>query len=299
LISDAANVPAISVVVGAKNAEATIRDCLDSLCAQAKVERAEIIVVDGSGDGTAELVAAYEAQIKLIRCGPEALIPQLWKAGMEAANAPIVAFTIGQCIPTSDWLSQIGKALAGPAAAVGGPLYGPEGKGGRDWGLYFSRYSRFLPPGTAGPIDDIAGDNAAYKRVALETCRQEWVYGFWENLVNASLVADGMALRWEPGMIVSFGRAEKVGDIVRVRFRHGQHYASTRIGNTLVKRGLRMAAAPLLVPVLLGRIYGRVKQERPDWIGNFWRSLPVILIILAAWSAGEMSGYAVPKPQDR
>jgi hypothetical protein len=60
-----------------------------------------------------------------------------------------------------------------------------------------------------------------------------------------------------------------------------------------------MAAAPLLVPVLLGRIYGRVKQERPDWIGNFWRSLPVILIILAAWSAGEMSGYAVPKPQDR
>lgn len=299
MTSDMADFPTISVVVGAKNVSATIRACLDSLSAQVEEERAEIIVVDGSGDGTAESVTAHYPQIKLIRCGPDALVPQLWKGGLEAARAPIVAFTIGQCIPAADWLSRIGKALVGPAAAVGGPLYGPEGNGARDWGLYFSRYSRFLPPGPAGPIDDIAGDNAAYKSDALERCRQEWVHGFWENLVNARLVADGMTLLWEPGMGVTFGKAEKLGDIVRVRFRHGRHYASTRIGNTLIKRVLRMAAAPLLVPVLLARIYGRVKQERPGWLGHFWRSLPVILIILAAWSTGEMSGYAIPKPQDR
>lgn len=291
----AVNGPHVSIVVGTKNTEKSIVACIWSLLAQAEAAQAEIIVADASTDNTADLVSAEYPQVKLLRNQTDELVPVLWKQGLEASQAPIVAFTIGQCIPSADWLSHILRVLEGSAVAVGGPLAGPKGGSRLDWGLYFSRYSRFLPSGKQGPVEDVAGDNAAYKRVALERCRSEWEMGFWENLVNARLRANGEILLWEPGMAVKFAVAENLGDIIRNRFRHGRHYASTRLDNTLPKRVLRIAAAPLLVPVLLTRIYRRVREGQPGWLRQFWRSLPVILVILATWSAGEMSGYAFPK----
>ena len=285
----------ISVVIGTKNANRSIEACLKSLLAQTETVKAEIIVADASTDGTAELVAAEFPTITLFQNKPDLLVPQLWKQGLDAAQAPVVAFTIGQCVPVSDWLVQALKALDKTAVAVGGPLHGPEHGGNIDWALYFSRYSRFLPGSPARSIDDIAGDNAAYKVAALQQCRPEWQTGFWENMVNARLVANGQTLLWAPEMAVTFRAAEKLSDIVRTRFRHGRNYGSTRLGNTLPKRVVRFFASPLLVPVLLSRIYRRVKEQQPDWLPRFWRSLPGLMVILLAWSTGEASGYLWPE----
>jgi glycosyltransferase involved in cell wall biosynthesis len=287
--------PDISVIIGTQNARHTIAACLHSLLVQCEGVNAEIIVVDASVDGTANLVVTEFPQVRVLRNDAGVLVPHLWKQGLETAQAPIVALTIGQCVPDPGWLYQVLKSHQNSAAAVGGPLTGPSNGNNVDWALYFSRYSNWMPPGKPGPIDDVAGDNASYKREALQHCLEELESGFWETIINARLRAKGETLIWVPEMVVEFSAAEKLNDIVRYRFRHGRHYGSTRTGNTVFTRVLRLLAAPILVPLLFSRIHRRVRQTRSDWMPQLWRALPALLVILSAWSAGEVSGYVWPQ----
>ncbi len=295
LNAKAAKTPEISVVIASRNMGRSLERCLQTLLRQGGERPVEWILVDGSDDGSAAVAAAAWPEIRLLRCPPGTLVPELWQAGIEASAAPLVALTIAQCLPGPDWLNQIADSLKNGAAAVGGPLRGPS-KGSRlDWALYFSRYSGWMPAGRpAGPIDDLAGDNAAYRREAIMACRDAMAAGFWENLVNARLVERGETLLWNPRMVTEFAVAEPLGDLLRVRFRHGRHYASTRPGSVGAARLLRFLAAPLLVPVLMARIASRVRQNRPDWLPALRRSALPLTAILLAWSAGEASGYARP-----
>ncbi|MBB3230171.1 glycosyltransferase family 2 protein [Halomonas stenophila] len=85
--------PLVSVVVPAFNAEATLNMALDSLLAQSWPHLEIIVVDDASGDGTAELVAQrarYEPRLSLLRhernCGAYAAR----NTGMRAARGPYV-----------------------------------------------------------------------------------------------------------------------------------------------------------------------------------------------------------------
>lgn len=283
----------ISVIIGAQNARTNIRQCLSVLTAQA--HNAEIIVVDGSTDGTADIVAADFPQVTLIRSDSHAFVPHLWKIGLDSAQGSIVAFTIAQCIPADDWLEQIRRAHQADIAGVGGPLDGPANGSRMDWAHYFVRYNAFLPSGKRGPVHDIAGDNAAYKRADLALCEHEMRDGFWETLVHVRLRAVGKTLLLTPEVCVRLSAGSSSMTAVRTRFWHARNYASTRPGNRLPKRLLRIATSPLLMPVLLLRIYRRVAAQRPDWLPLFWRSFPQLLLFVGAWSLGEASGYILPQ----
>lgn len=272
-----------------------MRDCLSSLVQQATALKAEIIFVDASTDGPTDLVTAEFPSVKVLRGRPESLVPHLWRLGLEAAQGPIIAFTIAQCIPADDWLNQILLAHRDGYAGVGGPIDGPVGGSSLDWALYFARYNAYLPPGTSGLIDEIPGDNAAYKRSALDRCQESMRAGFWETLVHVQLRANGEKLSWDSKMRVTLGTGGSLEAMVAMRFRHGRHYGSTRPGNTLVKRFIRLAASPLIVPAFIVRIAGRVRRQRPEWNGQLIRSLPALSVILSAWALGEITGYLLPQ----
>jgi glycosyltransferase involved in cell wall biosynthesis len=286
-------VPEISIIVGAQNARYTIRDCLQSLTAQA--DPAEIIVVDGSTDDTAGIVASEFPQVRLLRENPRRFVPHLWKTGLDSAQGDIVAFTIAHCVPTPDWRLQILTAHKEGVAGVGGPLDGPANGSAMDWAHYFVRYHAFLPPGKRGEVMDIAGDNAAYKRSDLMICQEAMKDGFWETLVHTQLKAAGKKLVMIPEVCVRLSSGTSHMAAVRTRFWHGRHYGSTRSGSTLTMRIVRTVASPLLIPVLLLRIYRRVKTQRPDWLPRFWGVLPQLLLFTMAWSLGEVSGYIMPQ----
>jgi glycosyltransferase involved in cell wall biosynthesis len=288
------NAPQISIIVGAQNARNTIRDCLRSLTAQD--DGAEIIVVDGSTDGTADIVASEFPKARLLREDPRRFVPHLWKAGLDRAQGDIIAFTIAHCITPSDWRMQILAAhQEQEVAGVGGPLDGPINGSAMDWALYFVRYNAFLPPGKRGGVQDIAGDNAAYKRADLMICQETMKDGFWETLVHNQLRAAGRKLVMVPEVCVRLSGGSSDMAAVRTRFWHGRHYGSTRPGNTLTMRIVRTLASPGLIPVLLARIYRRVKGQRPDWLPQFWRVVPQLLLFTGAWSLGEASGYVMPQ----
>ena len=63
----------LSVVVGSHNARTSVRDCLDSISRQRNEHDTEIVVVDNSTDGTAEIVNAEFPCIELIPAPASAL----------------------------------------------------------------------------------------------------------------------------------------------------------------------------------------------------------------------------------
>lgn len=101
--------PFISVIVLTCNRLAYLKDCVESLCAQAyPSDRMEIVVVDdGSDDGTDEWVERKrntDERIVLIRHRENRGIPAARNSGLAAATGPIVAIVADDYLLKPDYL---------------------------------------------------------------------------------------------------------------------------------------------------------------------------------------------------
>jgi hypothetical protein len=255
--------------------------CLDSLRSQH--EAAEVIVVgDVSG-----VCAGDEV---LIPAPPDTLTPRLWKTGLDRARAPIVAFLSAECVPGPGWIARIREVLARrpEAAAVGGPIDAPDGGSVLDAAYHLSRFSSFLPGRARPDGTELAGDNVAYRREALEGCAAELADGFWETLVNERLRKSGALLAWDDALRVRVATGAGRFAFAGQRFRHGRHYGRTRPHPSRAVHLARALTVPLLVPVLAARIARRSRDAGLS--RTYARALPGLLVFLAAWSAGEGAG---------
>ena len=104
--------PAVSVVIPAFEAAATIGRTLEALARQDLGEEFETIVVDdGSTDGTVEAVEGGPLPVRLLRQdnrGPAAAR----NAGAATAGGPVLAFTDADCFPAPGWLREGLAAIA-------------------------------------------------------------------------------------------------------------------------------------------------------------------------------------------
>jgi glycosyltransferase involved in cell wall biosynthesis len=116
------DLPLVSVVVPARNAEQTIGDCLASvLSGEYPSHRREVLVVDnGSTDGTAEIAAAYHVGcVREPRRGPS----QARNRGIEASSGDVVAFVDADCLAASGWLAELVRPFEdGAVDGVAGEL---------------------------------------------------------------------------------------------------------------------------------------------------------------------------------
>ena len=96
---------AISVVVSARDAEATIGATIAGVLAQLDAPPYEVIVVDnGSNDTTPDIIQRHTPAVRMIRRtrgdGPGIARNE----GAAAARGSIIAFTDADCAPTQHWL---------------------------------------------------------------------------------------------------------------------------------------------------------------------------------------------------
>jgi len=286
--------PSLSVVVGSINARHSVGPCLDELLRQRNGRGIEIIVADNSADGTAEIVGRRFPDVKLLRCDDDMLMPQLWEAGIRQSSGEVVALTTSHFVPARDWVEKILEAHINPASGIGGAIENDPAGGIVSWAVYFCRYSPYMLPFEGRAVNDFAGDNASYKRSALERCVESRRDGFWESFVHAELRAEGLPLALVPDVVVFHQKSFTLVGFMTQRFWHGRQYGSKRVSNLPVLRRLLYAAmAPGIPAISLLRITRRVLSRKRN-LGRYILSLPALMLFILSWSGGEFSGYLWP-----
>ena len=280
----------VSVVIAANDAARSIDRCLRHLARACAGLRAELIVADGSRDDTAARAEAFGSPVTVIRCPADTLAPQLWAIGYRRATGRVVAFTTGHCLVSPGWATALTRAIDGGASGAGGPLVIGAGTRPLDWAIYYLRYSGVMPQtiGAGRIAGEIAGDNAAYSRPALDRHAATFQHGFWEIDVHRLLRADGGWLEAVPAATIAFTNSFPAATIVRHRFAHGRHFGASRVqGGTRAWWQIALTA-PLVPFVLAARAAGRLRHAGPPW--RFVAALPWFLVLATAWAAGEAHG---------
>lgn len=279
------------VVLAAIDAKATVRACLDRWLAEVECH-GDLIVVDASRDGTADAVESGFPGVRVLRRPPGRLAPELWRDGLRATDARLVAFSTTQMVPTTGWRrALLDRFDETGAAVVGGPIEPAPGLSARDRAAYLLRYVNYLRPLDPARVEP-PGDNAAYRRDRLEGLESLWEDGFWEVEVHRALRARGDRLTMAEGAVTSFGGGTCMASLLRRRYAHGCRYGegrARRSGRT--GRMARIVAAPAIPLVLLRRIAATL-AARGQALRPWLPALPYLLPLLAAWSLGEACGMA-------
>jgi glycosyltransferase involved in cell wall biosynthesis len=170
-------VPAVSVIIPARDAAPTLGRTLEALAAQRLEAPYEVIVVDDrSLDDTAAIAEGHAPLVTVIRHeqgqGPGAARNR----AVAAARAPVLAFTDADCFPDPDWLNRGLEALAGADLVQGRVVPDPL--------VARTPFDRSL---------SVEGDGGFYQTANLFVRRAvfEEVGGFWDWAL-----ADPLRRRW-------------------------------------------------------------------------------------------------------
>ena len=277
--------PHVSVVIGSNAPPESLEACLAAL--EGQRDRSEVLVVEGVAT-PARLRELFPWARFVER--PGQLVPELWREGIEAAEGEIVALTIAQMVPAENWLAQV-RAQHGEYDATGGAIDPGRGLRLTDWAEYFCRYVRDMRPFAARDTVDLPGDNAAYKRALLETVRERWRDGFWENVVHPHLAADGVALHQAPEVVVYQGRSAGWSAFTTQRLAHGRKYGHQRGVHFSRARNLVGVLASPVVPFLMTwRVLRQVFRKRRYRLRAL-ASLPLIFSFNLVWAYAEARGH--------
>jgi hypothetical protein len=287
----------VSVVIAAWPDVAGLSNCLESLAAQ-RDEQTQVIASPAI-EPPANLVMRFD-WVQWLDAATDALIPSLWSKGMAVARGEIVAITIGQLVPASDWLERIRQAhrrLDSPG--IGGAIDPPRGGNVVDWATYFLRYSKYFKYEREQNVTDIAGDNASYKRAAIATHWESISEGFWEPEFHRLVLATGQKVTFDPAIRMTQNASFGIRRFCEQRFNHGRHFGRDRMdGKLWLFRLAGIIAVPLIPVILLAKI-SRDLVKKPAYLGPFLKSLPVLSLFIACWAFGEASGYMTTKPKER
>jgi hypothetical protein len=290
----------VSIVIAVWQGLAALDRCLEALARQ-RDDATEVIVV--SNFALPASVATSHPWVRLVATRSTLLIPHLWSAGIAQSTHPIVAITTAHFVPAPSYLRELRQAHARlDTPAIGGAIDPPAAGDVVTWATYFLRYSTYLDWDSERRAADFAGDNASYKGAALQTAHEIDPEGFWEQPVHRALLASGHVLYFVPDIRVTQAASFGFGPFCVQRFRHGREFGRERIERDPSARLMRIATAPLVPFLLLGRVVQRVMRSGRN-LGALVRSLPVLICFVLAWSLGETAGYLarrrIPSPTGR
>jgi hypothetical protein len=282
-----ADLPSISVIVAVASESEAFQDCLTALDRQIGPQ-VEIIVA--SSVDVSRLLTSQFPRMTWLNLEAGLLIPELWGKGIAKGTAEIFAITTSNFVPAQDWIASIRDAhvrLRSPA--IGGVIEPPRDRDMVSWATYFLRYSRYLRYTREQAVDDLAGDNASYKRSAVST--HMVANGFWEFELHQRLRAAGEQLMFVPNILVRQASCFGFREFLCQRFRHGLHFGRARArGWTFANRVLRILSSPLIPAVFFTKIALNVARSRRYFL-CFLYALPALWCFLLSWTLGETCGY--------
>jgi GT2 family glycosyltransferase len=191
----------ISVVIPAYFGAATIADCLNSVTRALQGRRAEIIVVESSGDPAAEMIRRQFPDVTLITSEQRLSAGAARNRGAAAARAPLVFFTDQDCVVPSDWIDRLEQHLLDRAVGAAGGAVGirnPSELGGS--AVYFLEFLYHFPGNRPPRLNEnfLVGCNSAYRAEALHAVRFPDQTLGEDVLYSHALRANGYGVIYDP-----------------------------------------------------------------------------------------------------
>lgn len=277
---------ALSVVIGSSAPPERLDACLEALANQ--LDGVEVLVHEAV-PSPASLRERYPWARFTTTEG--ALVPFLWRDGIDAAGGDAVALTIAQMRPAPDWIASVRAALT-EHDAIGGAIEPADGLRLVDLAEFLCRYARDMRPFDARENVEIPGDNAAYRVSALARVREHYRDGFWENVVDRRLAAAGIAPWHTPDVVVSMGPSAGFAAFARQRTAHGRLYGHQRGAHFGRGRNLVGVLASPVVPFLMTlRVYRELVSRRRLGVRTLL-ALPVVFTFNVVWAIAEARGHA-------
>ena len=287
--------PQLSVVVASFNARRTIEACLESLIRQITDNTYEIIVVDSSTDGTADIVGAIFPGVKLERFSERKFAGDARNRGLSVALADVVAFVDADCTVGESWVEEVLKAHRRPYLIVGGVI----DNGSRDdlvsWAYYFCEFNLWLPRSSEREIYEIAGCCLSMKRIAFDK------YGpFLEGTYCSDtafqwrLAKDGHKILFVPTVRVFHASVFSIPIFLEHIVEHRRCFAEVSMQEMNLSRWRRIlwvSSLPVLPVVLFACVSYRVFAARA-YLLQFLMASPLVFLGLAVRAWGECLGYA-------
>jgi len=285
----------ISVVVSAYDTGASVQRCLESLRDSTYGGDFDVTVVDGTGDGASEAIAARFPEMRL-HVSPRRLFPgEARNAGLAACDGEIVLFVDAHCVPSRDLLEHVSRAHQAPTAAIGGVVENGDPRGLR-WAYYFCNLAKWMPRRKPEEIGDLPSECLSIKRWAMDEYGP-FVEGTYSSATAFSWKLNDEGHRpWvDPSMRVARVDMPTFRDLLSFQPGHARWYVRVKVSERRMTRAARLAragAAPLVPFVMLGRTAIAVFRSG-RYRARFVGTAPFVFAGFCAWAYGEAREYLV------
>jgi glycosyltransferase involved in cell wall biosynthesis len=288
----------LSVVVASYNSRRTIERCLRSLEEQRECGPIEVIVVDSSTDGTADLVAREFPGVRLLPQEKRHFPGDARNLGVALSRGDVVAFTDSDCVVEPGWARLVLDAHARfERPVIGGAVENGNPESAVGWAYYFAEFSAWMPCGEVREMRDIPTTCLTLKRWVFDRYGP-FLEGTYcsDSAFNWKVARNGLAPLFLPSLRVGHVNPTGLRELVRRKLFHGACFARVRVAEEGFSDARRLAHAlttPVLPILLFARTLRRVRRQGRHRL-RFALTAPLVLLAQAAWSAGELRGYLSP-----
>ncbi|MBN1894867.1 glycosyltransferase [bacterium] len=276
--------PAVSVVIPCYNAVHSMRKTLEAVTGQAVDFPFEILVVDSSDDGTAELIRHGFPDVRLIHLPHRTLPGSGRNLGVCEAAGDIVVFTDSDCVPQSGWLQGHYDAhQKHDCEAVGGSVINGYPGHYVAWTSHLLEFNEWTPRSKPGYIWNNPSCNLSLKREAFFRHGIEFTDN-WPNedtLFNWELQRRGGRIFFDPDLRVVHLNRMALSKLFKHQFRLGKAVAVERRITDLPGRiFLKIPVLCLGLPLLrwAAALLRLLKRDR--------RTMLILLVVTPLWLCG-------------
>jgi hypothetical protein len=236
-----------------------------------------------------EAVLALFPWVRWLQVDTATPIPAMRAVGIAEARTEVIAIIEDHVRVPAGWAQE----MCGRVMASGGVVAGPVDDASRRFSsraAFLCEYSAALPPVASGPRRSLPGNNTGYRAASLRSNSRLISEGGWEDELHAALDDQGVPLLLDQAVRAEHALEVGVSEYCRLRYHYSRAWAGRRIRGASFARRMLSALKCLVLPVvLLARIVSR-GLRRSRYRGIAVMSLPLQVLFVVAWAAGELVG---------
>jgi GT2 family glycosyltransferase len=279
------------VVIPAYRGRALIADCIRSVERALEGLRAEIVVVESSGDGAVELIRQEFPGVRVLALSEQASAGAARNRGVTAARGKQIAFVDQDCVVPPDWISRLEELLARPGVgAVGGSIGFRNPSNFSGAAVYFLEFLRHFPSSkSAGRNQNfLIGCNLACRRDVFNRVQFPDRTLAEDVLFSELIRREGLDLLYAPQIQVSHWNREGWREFVKYNLKMGcaaAHYQAV-LDRPLDRLVRKLPALALLSPAMTLPRIAMALWGQWTYLLGFLALSPACLVGNVFWSIG-------------